>query len=250
MDTNNQTSFCEDASNLVDTAIVLASKSPRRQELLSMLNIDFSVVVSDVDERSIEEKILSSRDATTPMNEVAASLTMELSKVKARAVLNKILEENLVDSKVRRIVIVGADTCVVTHDEILGKPASSEDARRMITMLCGITHYVVSGVALLVYNLSDKTFSETTFFEETKVEFYSIDEIGSDLIDQYIEGRLLFEQGPGESGLNEWKDKAGGYAIQGRSGAVFIKQLSGDYYNVVGLPVSRGFRELREIGAI
>lgn len=123
-------------------------------------------------------------------------------------------------------IIVSADTVVAVGDEILGKPSDKEDARRMMKLLSGKTHSVYTGVTL------SRGATLVTFSEKTDVEFYPMSK-------QEIENYLSAD------GF-DWSDKAGAYAIQGKA-AVFIKGISGDYYNVVGLPISRLYRELSSI---
>lgn len=121
-------------------------------------------------------------------------------------------------------IVIGCDTAVVIDDIILGKPADPEDCRKMLSMLSGKTHQVYTGVCILYKD------SKISFTEKTDVEFYNISD---DEAENYIKTGEPF-------------DKAGGYGIQGR-GALFVKSISGDYFNVVGLPVSRLNRELKKI---
>ncbi len=121
--------------------------------------------------------------------------------------------------------IIGADTIVVHNGNILGKPKGEAEAKAMLTSLSGSEHDVLTGVAIL---FNKKVIS---FYERTIVTFYELTE---EEIDSYIETK-------------EPMDKAGAYGIQGR-GALFVKQIYGDYYNVVGLPLSRTVRELKRLG--
>lgn len=118
-------------------------------------------------------------------------------------------------------VIIGADTIVVVDDEVLGKPSNDEEAYRMLKRLSGRTHRVLSGVAIIS---KDK---QELFYEETKVTFYDLSE---EMIHKYI-------------ATKECKDKAGAYGIQGK-GCILVKEISGDYYNVVGLPIASLYRRL------
>ena len=145
----------------------------------------------------------------TAPNEVV----MELASIKAKDIYKKSEKQSMV---------VGADTVVAYQEQILGKPADEVDAKRMLTMLSGQTHEVYTGVCVIE---DGKT---KTFYEETKVTFY---EISDEQIDHYIK-------------TGEPMDKAGSYGIQGKA-AVFIKGIEGDYYNVVGFPISRLYRELK-----
>lgn len=193
--------------------IILASASPRRKEILGNIVEDFEIKVSEVDERAIEEQVLKTTD---DMVEAGRLMTVLLGKAKANAVFE---EEDDQD-----VTVIGADTCVVTRDEILGKPKDREDARRMLRKLAGQKHYVITGVALIS---KDKV---RTFYEETEVEFADADDFAEDAIERYIAS-------------DEPYDKAGAYAIQGRGG-VLVKRINGDFYNVMGLPLSRLAKEL------
>ena len=137
---------------------------------------------------------------------------------------------NLVDKTTVDILVIGADTVVAYGDEILGKPKDEEDARRMLTLLQGNTHSVYTGITLVFIDKSGRT-GEYCFFEKTDVTMYPMDE---DEINRYI-------------ATGEPMDKAGSYGIQGRC-AIYIKQIEGDYNNVVGLPVARLYQELRRVG--
>ena len=124
-------------------------------------------------------------------------------------------------------VVIGADTVVTLDHDVLGKPESREHARQMLNALSGRTHIVYSGVAILSNE------EKITFYEATEVSFW-------ELTDQDIENYL---------DTGEPYDKAGGYGIQG-FGAAFVKRIHGDYYSVVGLPISRTLRELAAFGIV
>lgn len=177
--------------------IILASQSPRRQELLKLITSDFEIKVSNVDE-TLPDKI-------TPKEAV-----MYLSKIKA---------EPFADSN---DIVIGADTVVALDGKILGKPKSEENAKEMLRFLSGRTHSVFTGVTLA----SDK--KTKTFAVETKVKFF---ELTNEEIDAYIKTKEPF-------------DKAGAYGIQGY-GSLLVEKIDGDYFNVVGLPVSTLARELK-----
>ncbi len=195
--------------------IILASKSPRRKELMSLITSDFEVMSEEVDERAIEERVLE--EGGTP-----ADVQKELSRAKANAVFEVLPE----DAKAECIVI-GSDTSVVCGSEILGKPADKDDARRMLRMLSGRTHEVISGVCV-------KTASkEEVFVEVTKVRFGDLDAYQEQLIERYIN-------------TDEPYDKAGAYGIQ-QGGALLVETVEGDYFSVVGLPVRRLSRVLEDI---
>ena len=126
-------------------------------------------------------------------------------------------------------VILGADTVVAYKGEILGKPRDAADAKRMLRLLSGKTHSVFTGVALVINNGYGMVYSD--FYEETKVTMYAIKK---HQIEAYVRS-------------GEPKDKAGAYGIQGKA-AVYVKEIQGDYNNVVGLPVARVFQELEKSG--
>ena len=177
--------------------IILASQSPRRQELLKLITSDFEIKVSNVDE-TLPDKI-------TPKEAV-----MYLSKIKA---------EPFADGD---DIVIGADTVVALDGKILGKPKNEENAKEMLKFLSGRTHSVFTGVTLA----SDK--KTKTFAVETKVKFF---ELTNEEIDAYIKTKEPF-------------DKAGAYGIQGY-GSLLVEKINGDYFNVVGLPVSTLARELK-----
>ncbi|MCJ8006984.1 Maf family protein [Lederbergia wuyishanensis] len=122
-------------------------------------------------------------------------------------------------------VIIGSDTIVVCNDIILGKPKNCEEAKYMLKQLSGQVHSVYTGVAIIYEDRME------TFYEKTDVEFWELTEIE---INQYIKSGEPF-------------DKAGAYGIQGQ-GALLVKKIIGDYYTVVGLPISRLYRTLIEMG--
>jgi septum formation protein len=199
-------------SNNINKRIILASASPRRRELLSLVTDKFEVITVDVDERAAEIRM---EDEGVP----ALKVSEGLAHLKAKAVF-----ETLSDSEKENTVVIGADTSVVLDNVIFGKPADREEAIRMLSLLSGHTHVVATGVAIL-------TGSETNIFtEETRVEFNPLDEQQTALIEAYCDGGSPY-------------DKAGGYGIQDK-GALLVKCINGDYSNVVGLPVARLAREL------
>ena len=195
--------------------IILGSASPRRRELLSQIGVEFEVRVSDKEEiykSSIPEEIVK-----------------ELSLMKAENVASDLLE-NIADGSIKDTVVIGADTIVVLDDEILGKPSDEEDAVRMLTCLQGREHWVYTGVAVLDFG-SDGKKTVINYPVGTKVYVNAMTE---DEIRAYV-------------ATKDPLDKAGAYGIQGRF-AAYIDRIDGDYYNVVGLPVSRVYRTLRECG--
>ena len=178
--------------------IILASKSPRRKELLGMCEFEFEIKTTEADE-------------TLPEGISPADAVCMLSKIKAEALGDS---EN---------IVIGADTVVAIDNEILGKPENREDAFLMLKKLSGRTHSVYTGVTIL------KGKKTKTFCEETKVEFY---DLSDDEIKKYVE-------------TGDCDDKAGSYGIQGLGG-LLVRGICGDYNNVVGLPVAKLSRELKE----
>ena len=190
--------------------MILASASPRRQELLAHLGFPFEIMVSDVEEDFSE---------TNPV-----LLTESLSKQKAQAVREKVEAEDF--------CVIGADTVVFTknergRNEILGKPLNRADAKRMITMIQGKSHTVCNGVTIILK--SKKAEEMITFSEQTKVYVAKMSETE---IEAYLD-------------TEEPYDKAGAYGIQGIF-SKFIEKIDGDYFNVVGLPVHHLYKVLCE----
>ncbi|MBR3988670.1 MAG: septum formation protein Maf [Clostridia bacterium] len=181
--------------------LVLASASPRRQELISLISQDVLCVPSGVEE-------------IVPENINTPDIPLCLAFQKAEAVAKEFYD----------YIVIGCDTGVILGNEILGKPKDKEDARRMITALSGKVHQVVTGCAIF-YKGKTAGFSNIT-----DVEFYPL---SSKEIEDYIN-------------TTEPYDKAGGYGIQGKAG-LFVKGIKGDYFNVVGLPVSELNREINRL---
>lgn len=199
--------------------IILASASPRRKALLEQIGMEFEICPAKG-----EEVITESRPD---------AVVLELSRQKAEEVAAGVLTYNEQHPDLatpQDILVIGADTVVAYGDEILGKPKDKEDAGRMLTLLQGKTHSVYTGITLVFIDKSGRT-GEYCFFEKTDVTMYPMDE---DEINRYI-------------ATGEPMDKAGSYGIQGRC-AIYIKQIEGDYNNVVGLPVARLYQELRRVG--
>lgn len=195
--------------------IVLASASPRRKQLLELAGLEFDIWPSNR-----EESVTASEPE---------KICTGLSREKALDVASQIKTYNeLHDDLVTQtdILVIGADTIVVRDRAVLGKPKDEDEARMMLHSLSGKVHSVFTGVTL-VFMSKDGRVGEKTFFEETKVTFYPLDD---DDIDGYI-------------ATGEPLDKAGAYGIQGKA-AVFVKSIEGDYCNVVGLPVARILHEL------
>ena len=181
--------------------LILASQSPRRRELLGLTGLEFIVRVADIDETMDPGK--------APFEEVA-----RVSRAKAEAVARKPGD-----------VVIAADTIVVCGNEVLGKPHSEADAFRMLKLLSGRSHEVMTGMTVL------RDGEAITHTEVTKIHF-------RDLSDAEIRAYIA---------SGEPMDKAGAYGIQGGA-ALFADQMEGDYYNVMGLPVCRLAMILRSLG--
>ena len=181
--------------------IILASQSPRRQEILKKANITFDVIPSQVEE--IFNKEMTVEDAV-----------MDLAYQKAKWVA----ESN------KDALVIGSDTIVVINNEVLGKPKNHEDAIRMLSLLENNVHEVITGVSLIkedkIHNFYEKTY---VYFKPMTLEN----------IEQYIKEENVY-------------DKAGSYAIQGEAMA-YVDHIEGDYYNVMGLPIDRLLKELKNI---
>ena len=189
--------------------IILASASPRRRELLEQLGVEFEIIPSQV-----EEKMKSMEPSR---------MVMELSEIKAEDIYNSLSQEEKELS-----IVIGADTVVALEDQVMGKPQSSSEAIEMLSRLQNNTHQVYTGVTLIFRKGPGKVPSKISFFEKTDVTMYPI---SSDEIAAYVN-------------TGEPLDKAGAYGIQGR-GAAFIKEIHGDYNNVVGLPIGRLYQEMK-----
>ena len=183
--------------------IILASNSPRRRELLSGLDLDFEVkVLPDIEEKYPET--LATQD-----------IPVYIATEKAAAYKDLMSEHDL---------IITADTVVVLGDEVLGKPVSLDDAKRMLHALSGHTHQVITGVCMMTCP-RQRSFSVTT-----DVTFKQLTEAE---IDYYVEKYRPL-------------DKAGAYGIQEWIGYIGVMGLNGSYFNVMGLPVQRIYNELND----
>jgi len=176
--------------------LILASASPRRAEILTAVGWEYEKQIADIDETELPD-------------EKPEDYVQRLAKEKAEAVAEKFTDA----------LVLGADTIVVIENQIVGKPKDLADARRMIKMLSGNWHEVLTGVALI--KVTEENFEIKVDLQRTRVKF-------AELSDAEIE--FLIERG-------EPLDKAGAYAVQAQA-ALFIEQIEGDYWNVVGLPVS------------
>lgn len=194
--------------------IVLASASPRRRELLAALGVEYTVVVSGVEEKVTE---------TEPHRVVE-----QLSAQKAGDVLRKLLADDPMWDGAEDLLVIGADTIVAFDGRILGKPEDEEDAAKMLRLLSGRTHQVYTGVTLCHHSRGETR--QHTFYECTQVHFFPMTQ---EQISWYIS-------------TGEPLDKAGAYGIQGL-GSRFVRAIEGDYSNVVGLPVAGLYQELKTL---
>lgn len=194
--------------------LILASASPRRSELLSNVGVDYEIVVPKFDERAYMDEQELLRGFISPQEQ-----TYMLAYQKAARALD------CIDDK-QNVVALGVDTSVVVDDIILGKPEDEQDAVRMLMMLSGREHKVVSGFALVAGDGM-----EYVSYEETKVYMRAFSE--AEALD-YVKREYVL-------------DKAGAYAIQGKA-SVFVEKIDGCYFNVVGLPVFRVAQALKDFG--
>ncbi len=181
--------------------IILASNSPRRRELLAGLGLNFTV------------KVISGIDESWPHSLKGEDIPLYISREKAAPYRQTIAEDELV---------IAADTIVYVDGEVLGKPADEADAKRMLRMISGRWHEVITGVTLMTAE------REHSFAVTTKVKFCNLSDSE---IDYYIKNYAPM-------------DKAGAYGIQEWIGYVGVEAIEGSYFNVVGLPVQRLYREL------
>ena len=190
-------------------SFILASQSPRRKTLLDWAEIPFEIIVSDIDE-------------SYPSSLAIEEVPVYISKNKALAVKEMILstKPSLVNQ-----CIIAADTVVVLDQKIIGKPNNKQEAIESLLALSGQTHKVITGVVLLHQG------QEISFSETTLVEFHALT---AEQIEFYVDKYKPY-------------DKAGGYAIQEWIGVVGIKKITGDFYNVMGLPVSKLVQTIKQL---
>ena len=199
----------------INKKIILASASPRRRELLSLVTKEFAVVTADVDERAAEIKM---EEEGTP----ALKVSEHLAEIKAKAVFDSLSEEEKENS-----IVIGADTSVILGDVIYGKPEDREDAVRMLRAQSMEPQTVITGVALV------SSAGISTFSEKTMVYFHPLDEVQETRIQAYCD-------------TDEPYDKAGGYGIQ-LGGASLVDHYVGDFDNVIGFPTGRILSELKAL---
>ena len=186
--------------------IILASKSPRRKELLSTIVNDFKIIESTFDESSIK--------INNPKKLVKA-----LAQGKCEKVFNK-------TTGVR--CVIGADSIVVVNNKILGKPKTEEKAKEMLRLISGTKHQVLTGMCIK-YTFDNELVSQLSFVCSSTVYFKKLDEKE---IEEYVNSK-------------EPLDKAGAYAIQGLAGK-FVEKINGSFHNIVGLPVAQLYSVLKQ----
>ena len=196
--------------------IILASNSSRRKNLLTMLNVPFSVMESGVDERVEEANYMQKGVEHTPYEWVRA-----IAAIKAEAVGNRVEGEK---------IIIDADTIVTYMGKILHRPFEREEAASMLRTLSGHKHTVYTGLAVM-YKDADGKYETHTSVTATDVYMRELTDME---ISNYVDTKEPY-------------DKAGGYGIQGK-GSLLIDRIDGDYFNVVGLPLVQLYKELSENG--
>ena len=186
--------------------LILGSKSPRRQELIQGLGLPYEVRTLDTDE-SYPESLKPQQIASF------------LAEIKAKALLDTLKPNEL---------LLTSDTVVITDSEVLGKPENQEQAKKMIAMLSGKTHQVITGVhlATLAHSYTFDVVTEVTFLP---LELWEID--------YYVEKYIPL-------------DKAGSYGIQEWIGYIGIEKMHGSYYNVMGLPTAELWKVMKKLGYI
>lgn len=187
--------------------LILASKSPRRRQLLEQLGLIFSVIPADIDELSM------------PLDIPPAEYVQALARYKAEAVAGLLGNQPT--------LVLGADTIVVIDGKILNKPLDDREAYTMLKSLSGRTHTVYTGIALT----NAHTMHTITSLQTTEVTFRVLE-------DDEIYGYIA---------TGSPMDKAGAYGIQDDFGAVFVSNIRGCYYNIVGLPLEMVYRMLRSL---
>lgn len=184
--------------------IILASASPRRKEILERVGLIFKVDPSNIKE-----------DLNLDLEPLELAKYLSLQKAQDVA------------KRYKDAVIIGADTFVLLNGEILGKPKTKENAKKMLTELSGKCHLVITGFTIIDTKLN----KVVTKSAETKVYFKKMSDKE---IEDYVE-------------TNEPLDKAGAYAIQ-EKGGIFVEKIEGDFFNIVGLPLFSLIEELKEFG--
>jgi septum formation protein len=188
--------------------LILASSSPRRKKLLSQIGLSFRVIASRIEE-------------IFPVHEKPAKAVQTIATQKA---------ESVAEGKASSLIIA-ADTVVVLDGNVLGQPANQDEAKKMLSSLSNKSHNVYTGVAIIRTDKYAVIKDQLSFYERTKVTFATLD---NREIDQYIQSGSPM-------------DKAGAYGIQDDLGALFVSRIEGDYYNVVGLPLHKLYKNMKAI---
>lgn len=192
-------------------SVVLASNSPRRKELLSGLGVNFSV------------KTLPDVDESFPDTLKGEEIPLFIARKKADAY--KVLFSSVTSNEVEEpLLVITADTIVWLEDEVLGKPANATEARAMLSKLSGKKHQVITGVCLTTASW------QKSFAAVSEVQFSSLTE---EEMDYYIQNYCPY-------------DKAGAYGVQEWIGFIGVESIQGSYFNVMGLPIQRLYRELKQ----
>ncbi len=186
--------------------IILASNSPRREEILNQAGVTFTIIPSLIEE--ITTKV-------TPME-----IVEELAINKAIDVAERVSDS---------AIIIGADTMVAVGNEVLGKPKTYEEAQRMLTLLQGKEHQVYTGVGIIIKKIDNDHVSNKVI-RFAQVSHVRVSNMKEEQIKAYIDTREPF-------------DKAGAYGIQGKF-CVYIESITGEYNNIVGLPIAKIYRAL------
>jgi septum formation protein len=217
------------SANAKPTRIILASESPRRREILEKAGIVFETMPGNIDETIPEHMMYP--------NEIAIYLAQKKAEYALETLESGLNPESA--ANLDNILIIAADTIVVSKNSIFGKPDSEDVAFYMLKELQGKIHRVFTGVSLIKIRrdkaadqaCAQREITKEAFAERTCVTIASMTDYE---ITEYIK-------------TGEPMDKAGAYAVQGR-GCVFVERIDGDFYNVMGLPVSRLYSVLKEMG--
>lgn len=189
--------------------LILASSSPRRKDILDLFRVKYTIDTTDVE----DNLKLTSKPYINAMTSAF---------MKANAVFEKNIDEKNIDDK-NDIIVLGADTIVTKGDYEFGKPKDDEDQIKTLKFLSGTVHDVITGFAII-----GEKFKYTDYVR-TRVKFK---EISDDMIINYVRSK-------------EGVDKAGSYTLNGIS-SVFVEKVDGDYFNVIGLPISRIYDVMKE----
>ncbi|HMS39388.1 MAG TPA: Maf family protein [Pyrinomonadaceae bacterium] len=186
--------------------LILASGSPRRAEILTSVGWEFTKDSADIDE-------------TEFLNEKPEDYVQRLAREKAE----------FIGARYENAIVLGADTTVVINNRIIGKPVDFDDAKRMIKLLSGNWHEVLTGVALIEITNYELRITKVGL-QRTRVKFAEMSDVEIDFLVNF----------------GEPLDKAGAYAVQAQA-ALFIEKIEGDYWNVVGLPINLVYELVKKI---